>query len=39
MLLGLGFLRAVSPDFGNLASEEQELEGLGALADLTLLLL
>ena len=27
MLLGLGFLRAVSPDFGNLASEEQELEG------------
>uniref|UniRef100_A0ACD5ZKT0 Uncharacterized protein n=1 Tax=Avena sativa TaxID=4498 RepID=A0ACD5ZKT0_AVESA len=27
MLLGLGFLRAVSPDFGHLASEEQELEG------------
>ncbi|KAF6987268.1 hypothetical protein CFC21_004926 [Triticum aestivum] len=27
MLLGLGFLRAISPDFGHLASEEQELEG------------
>nr|CAB3463584.1 unnamed protein product [Digitaria exilis] len=27
MLLGLGFLRAVSPDFGHLSGEEQELEG------------
>ncbi|KQK08073.1 ABC transporter D family member 1 [Brachypodium distachyon] len=27
MLLGLGFLRAVSPDFGHLASQQQELEG------------
>ncbi|CAO1943177.1 unnamed protein product [Urochloa humidicola] len=27
MFLGLGFLRAVSPDFGDLASQEQELEG------------
>ncbi|KAL6624578.1 hypothetical protein ACP70R_031899 [Stipagrostis hirtigluma subsp. patula] len=27
MLLGLGFLRAVSPDFGRLSSQEQELEG------------
>uniref|UniRef100_A0A0E0KXK5 ABC transporter domain-containing protein n=1 Tax=Oryza punctata TaxID=4537 RepID=A0A0E0KXK5_ORYPU len=27
MLLGLGFLRAVSPDFGHLAGQEQELEG------------
>ncbi|KAL9393556.1 hypothetical protein Peur_012841 [Populus x canadensis] len=27
MLLGLGFLRAVTPDFGDLASEEQQLEG------------
>jgi ABC-type uncharacterized transport system fused permease/ATPase subunit len=27
MLLGLGFLRAVSPDFGDLANQEQELEG------------
>ncbi|XP_072974928.1 ABC transporter D family member 1 [Typha angustifolia] len=28
MLLGLGFLRNVSPDFGDLASQEQELEGI-----------
>ncbi|XP_074306712.1 ABC transporter D family member 1 isoform X2 [Silene latifolia] len=27
MLLGLGFLRSVTPDFGDLASEEQQLEG------------
>jgi ABC transporter transmembrane region 2 len=27
MLLGLGFLRTVAPDFGDLASQEQELEG------------
>ncbi|KAL9669098.1 hypothetical protein QQ045_006639 [Rhodiola kirilowii] len=27
MLLGLGFLRSVTPDFGDLASREQELEG------------
>ncbi|KAJ4841526.1 ATP-binding cassette sub- D member 1 [Turnera subulata] len=27
MLLGLGFLRAVTPDFGDLVSEEQQLEG------------
>lgn len=27
MLLGLGFLRIVTPDFGDLASREQELEG------------
>lgn len=27
MLLGLGFLRHVAPDFGDLAGEEQELEG------------
>ncbi|XBI65156.1 hypothetical protein VPH35_045076 [Triticum aestivum] len=27
MLLGLGFLRAVSPDFGRLSGQEQELEG------------
>ncbi|KAG0470942.1 hypothetical protein HPP92_015488 [Vanilla planifolia] len=27
MLLGLGFLRIVSPDFGDLASKEQQLEG------------
>ncbi|XAR73376.1 Fatty-acyl-CoA-transporting ATPase [Bertholletia excelsa] len=27
MLLGLGFLRSVAPDFGDLASREQELEG------------
>ncbi|KAL6853964.1 hypothetical protein ACP4OV_019993 [Aristida adscensionis] len=27
MFLGLGFLRAVSPDFGDLANQEQELEG------------
>ncbi|KAB5548156.1 hypothetical protein DKX38_011562 [Salix brachista] len=27
MLLGLGFLRAVTPDFGDLASQEQQLEG------------
>ncbi|VAH69909.1 unnamed protein product [Triticum turgidum subsp. durum] len=26
MLLGLGFLRAVSPDFGDLSNQEQELE-------------
>lgn len=46
MLLGLGFLRAVSPDFGDLANQEQELEGtfrlvtydLRSLAKLTLLL-
>jgi hypothetical protein len=28
MFLGLGFLRAVSPDFGDLANQEQELEGM-----------
>ncbi|XP_041002944.1 ABC transporter D family member 1 isoform X2 [Juglans microcarpa x Juglans regia] len=27
MLLGLGFLRTVAPDFGDLASQEQQLEG------------
>ena len=27
MLLGLGFLRSVTPEFGDLASEEQQLEG------------
>ncbi|KAG7983165.1 hypothetical protein I3843_04G091200 [Carya illinoinensis] len=27
MLLGLGFLRTVAPDFGELASKEQQLEG------------
>ncbi|XP_028082627.1 LOW QUALITY PROTEIN: ABC transporter D family member 1-like [Camellia sinensis] len=27
MLLGLGFLRSVAPDFGDLASREQQLEG------------
>ncbi|XP_061949606.1 ABC transporter D family member 1-like [Populus nigra] len=27
MLLGLGFLRAVTPDFGDLASQEQQFEG------------
>ncbi|KAK8652829.1 hypothetical protein V6N13_126852 [Hibiscus sabdariffa] len=27
MLLGLGLLRTVTPDFGNLASQEQQLEG------------
>ncbi|KAG1369924.1 putative ABC transporter D family member 1 [Cocos nucifera] len=27
MLLGLGFLRSVTPDFGELASREQQLEG------------
>ncbi|XP_008781581.2 ABC transporter D family member 1-like [Phoenix dactylifera] len=27
MLLGLGFLRSVTPDFGDLASREQQLEG------------
>ncbi|KAL0908268.1 hypothetical protein M5K25_022756 [Dendrobium thyrsiflorum] len=27
MLLGLGFLRSVAPDFGDLASKEQQLEG------------
>lgn len=27
MLLGLGFLRTVTPDFGNLTSQEQQLEG------------
>ncbi|KAF3657927.1 ABC transporter D family member 1 [Capsicum annuum] len=27
MLLGLGFLRCVTPDFGDLASREQQLEG------------
>ncbi|KAL5728452.1 ATP-binding cassette sub- D member 1 [Ranunculus cassubicifolius] len=27
MLLGLGFLRSVTPDFGDLASKEQQLEG------------
>ncbi|CAB4268087.1 unnamed protein product [Prunus armeniaca] len=27
MLLGLGFLRAVTPEFGDLASREQQLEG------------
>lgn len=28
MLLGLGFLRAVTPDFGDLISQEQQLEGI-----------
>lgn len=27
MLLGLGFLRSVTPDFGDLTSREQQLEG------------
>lgn len=27
MLLGLGFLRVVTPDFGDLSSREQQLEG------------
>lgn len=27
MLLGLGLLRTVTPDFGDLASREQQLEG------------
>lgn len=27
MLLGLGFLRSVTPDFGDLTSHEQQLEG------------
>lgn len=27
MLMGLGFLRAVTPEFGDLASREQQLEG------------
>lgn len=27
MLLGLGFLRVVTPDFGDLGNREQELEG------------
>ena len=27
MLLGLGFLRSVTPDFGYLTSREQQLEG------------
>ncbi|KAI9113779.1 hypothetical protein K1719_015030 [Acacia pycnantha] len=27
MLLGLGFLRTVTPDFGDMASQEQQLEG------------
>ncbi|XP_039031058.1 ABC transporter D family member 1-like [Hibiscus syriacus] len=27
MLLGLGFLRTVTPDFGGLTSREQQLEG------------
>jgi len=27
MLLGLGFLRTVTPDFGDLISQEQQLEG------------
>lgn len=27
MLLGLGFLRSVTPDYGDLASREQQLEG------------
>eukprot|EP00262_Sarcandra_glabra_P018238 TRINITY_DN6477_c0_g2_i1.p1 TRINITY_DN6477_c0_g2~~TRINITY_DN6477_c0_g2_i1.p1 ORF type:complete len:624 (+),score=92.76 TRINITY_DN6477_c0_g2_i1:1-1872(+) len=28
MLLGLGFLRTVTPDFGDLASQQQQLEGI-----------
>jgi hypothetical protein len=28
MLLGLGFLRTVTPEFGDLASHEQQLEGI-----------
>lgn len=32
MLLGLGFLRTVTPDFGDLASQEQQLEGTFRLA-------
>ena len=27
MLLGLGFLRTVTPEFGDLTSREQQLEG------------
>lgn len=27
MLLGLGFLRSVTPEFGDLSSKEQQLEG------------
>lgn len=27
MLLGLGFLRTVTPEFGDLISQEQQLEG------------
>lgn len=27
MFLGLGFLRCVTPEFGDLASHEQQLEG------------
>lgn len=27
MLLGLGFLRSIAPEFGDLASREQHLEG------------
>lgn len=27
MLLGLGLLRSVAPEFGDLASKEQQLEG------------
>lgn len=27
MLLGLGFLRIVTPDFGDLTSQEQQMEG------------
>lgn len=33
MLLGLGFLRCVTPDFGDLASREQQLEGTFRLPD------
>lgn len=33
MLLGLGFLRCVTPDFGDLASQEQQLEGTFRLPD------
>jgi hypothetical protein len=36
MFLGLGFLRAVSPDFGDLANKEQELEGTFRLVILAL---
>jgi hypothetical protein len=38
MFLGLGFLRAVSPDFGDLANQEQELEGTFRLVILHLAL-